>query len=170
MRRAESERIMNIREAGEADLVRLQEIYNEAVRNTTATFDLEEKDLDNRREWLAAHQGRYVILVAEVSRCVAGYASLSVYRERKAFDQTTEVSIYIHPDFRGQKIGTALMEAIMQEAVARGFANVVSLITGDNEISLALHRKFGFADCGRIREAGVKFGRKLDLCILQRLL
>ncbi|WP_394272394.1 GNAT family N-acetyltransferase [Butyricicoccus sp.] len=158
-----------IRRAEARDLDRLKDIYNDAVVNTTATFDLEPKDDADRRTWFDAHQGRHVLLVYETdSGELAGYASLSRYRERAAFDKTVELSVYLHPDFRGQHIGAQLMQAVLGYAWrCDNIETVVSLITSDNEASIHLHEKLGFSYCGQIRNAGVKFGKRLHLNIYE---
>ena len=75
-----------IRRAVLQDIPALMDIYNEAILHTTATFDTEVKDMENRKAWFAEHNGRYVIYVDVEDGKVAGYASLSRYRDRKAFD------------------------------------------------------------------------------------
>lgn len=153
-----------IRRAEEKDIQALMEIYNDAILHTTATFDTEIKDMHNRRAWFAEHRGSYVLYVYEEAGCVAGYASLSRYRDRKAFDHAVEISIYIHKDHRGRGIGQALMGEVLSFAKqCQDIETVISLITSENETSIHLHEKFGFAYCGQIRHAGVKFGRTLNL-------
>ena len=102
-----------IRTAQLADLPQLKAIYNHAVAHSTATFDLYPRDDADRLAWFQAHQGKYALLVCETDGVIAGYASLSRYRERPAFDGAAEVSIYLHPDFRGQHIGSQLMQKIL---------------------------------------------------------
>ncbi|MGN0351787.1 MAG: GNAT family N-acetyltransferase [Roseburia sp.] len=153
-----------IRKAEEKDIKALMDIYNDAILTTTATFDTEEKNYENRKSWFEEHKGRYVILVYEDAGQIKGYASLSRYRDRKAFDPTVEISIYIHKHYRGQHIGKQLMEAVLKFAREKEeIDTVISLITSENEASIRLHEAFGFAYCGQIRNAGVKFGRKLNL-------
>ncbi len=95
---------------------------------------------------------------------VAGYASLSSYREKEAYCSTVELSIYISPKYRGQKVASALMEFILEEAKRdESIHTVVSVITSGNVASSRLHEKFGFTFCGCIREVGMKFGRYLDI-------
>lgn len=153
-----------IRRAEEKDIDEMMDIYNDAILHTTATFDTEVKDYEDRKNWFAAHTGVHVIYVCEVEGRIAGYASLSQYRERKAFDSVVEISIYIHPDYRGKHIGSQLMEHILKYAQEeKEIDTVVSLITSENETSIHLHEKYGFEYCGQIRNAGVKFGKRLSL-------
>lgn len=160
---AEEEQEM-IRKAEKRDIQRITEIYNEVVANSAASFDLEEKSLDDRTAWMEAHKGNHPLLVYEVEGTVAGYASLSSYREKKAFDSTVELSVYLDESFRERGIGTKLMEAILREARNRDdIHTVVSVITAGNEVSKKLHESFGFCYCGTVMEAGYKFGRYLDI-------
>lgn len=153
-----------IRKAERRDIPALRDIYNDAILHTTATFDTEIKDMENRNTWFGEHTGRYVIYVYEEAGKVAGYASLSRYRDRKAFDPAVEISIYIHGDYRGRGIGHALMQETLAYADAcEEIGTVISLITSENERSIHLHEKFGFQYCGQIRNAGVKFGKQLSL-------
>ena len=98
-----------IRRAVLQDIPALMDIYNEAILHTTATFDTEVKDMEDRKAWFAEHNGRYVIYVDVEDGKVAGYASLSCYRDRKAFDPAVEISIYVHKDYRGRGIGIRLI-------------------------------------------------------------
>lgn len=158
-----------IRKATIDDLEQLKDIYNEAVLNTVATFDLEVKDYDDRRKWFEEHQkSPYILLVEEVDGKVAGYASLSKYRERPAFDASVEISVYIDKAFRNQGIGKGLMKEVLKYAYENDSVHtIVSLITGENEQSIYLHKQLGFEFCGIIKEAGYKFDRWLDLAVYQ---
>ncbi len=153
-----------IRKAELRDIPELMEIYNEAILNTTATFDTEVKDYENRLAWFCEHTGKYRLIVKELEGKVAGYASLSRYRDRKAFDAAVEISVYIHKDYRGRHIGWELMKEILAFAKeCPEIETVISLITSHNAASIHLHEKFGFSFCGQIRNAGNKFGEKLSL-------
>lgn len=153
-----------LRRAELKDIPALMDIYNDAILHTTATFDTEMKDYDNRLEWFLEHTGRYVIYVYEEAGAVAGYASLSRYRDRKAFDTAVEISIYIHKEHRGRGIGHRLMKETLNFAGQNPeIGTVISLITSENEASIHLHEAFGFVYCGQIRNAGIKFGRNLNL-------
>lgn len=153
-----------IRTATEADIPELMNIYNDAILHTTATFDTEIKDIEERRAWFAEHTGRHILLVYETEGRVAGYASLSRYRDRRAFDVAVELSVYISEKYRGQGIGSRLMEALLSHARdCEEIQTVISLIASGNEASIHLHENFGFTYCGPIRDAGIKFGKKLSL-------
>lgn len=143
----------------------LLDIYNYEVEHGVATLDLQPKDMQQWEAWFAAHNvENHPLLVAETDGHVAGYASLSDYREKEAYKTTVELSVYIGPDDRQKGIATALMEAILAEARRDGRTHtVVSVITAGNEASVRLHRRFGFEFCGTIREVGMKFGRYLDI-------
>ena len=98
---------VEIRTAEPGDLEAITEIYNEAILTTTATFDVEPKTLADRRDWFQKHGGRYPILVAVVADRVVGWASLSRFSERSAYDETAETSFYVESSLRGRGIGRA---------------------------------------------------------------
>lgn len=156
---------MEIRTAREEDLQQLLDIYNDEVINGVATLDLEPKSLEDRAEWFRSHNvDNHPLYVAEVDNRVAGYASLSSYREKEAYRTTVELSIYIGREYRGQGVATALMEYILEDARKRPDVHtVVSVITAGNQASTRLHEKFGFTFCGAIREVGMKFGKYQDI-------
>ena len=156
---------MELRMARKADLPRLLEIYNDEVCNGTATFDIHPQTLEQRQAWFDAHNvENHPLYVAEQDGVVAGYASLSSYREKEAFSSTVELSIYIAPEYRRQGIATALMELMLQKAREDARThNVISVITAGNEASIQLHKRFGFTFCGNIPEVGVKFGQRLGI-------
>ena len=159
---------MVIRKAELKDLNKLKDIYNYEVLNGTATFDIGEKDYEDRLSWFNEHTGSHPLIVAEVDNEVAGFASLSTYRARAAFNGTVELSLYIDVSKRKMGIATKLMEHILNLArIDENIHTVVSVITSENEVSIRLHEKFGFIKCGEIKEVGKKFGRYLGTTIMQ---
>ena len=149
-----------IRPALASDLPRLLEIYNEEVEHGTATFDTKPLSLEDRRVWFEAHnKDNHPLIVLEQDNTVWGYASLST-----SYASSTELSVYVHKNARGRGYGQLLTEAILQMAVADSATHrVYSLITAENQASIALHRKLGFRLVGTITQAGTKFGRWLDV-------
>lgn len=162
---------MIIRKATEEDLVQLMDIYNEAILHTTATFDTEEKDIKNRQNWFYEHRGRYGLLVAVDGRKVLGYAALSPYRSRTAYEETCELELYVRKENQGEGIGTALLERMVDYGRQQAkLHTIVSVITSENEGSIHIHQREGFTHCGTIRDAGRKFGRYLNADIYQLML
>ena len=156
---------MIIRPAKKEDIEALLDIYNYEVLNSTATFDLNPKTLPQWEDWFNAHNiDNHPLIVAEVDSQVAGYASLSPYREKEAYKSTVELSVYVHNDYRGQGVATALMTEIIRMAKEDSSTHtIVSVITSDNVISERLHYKMGFTYCGTIHQVGEKFSRYLDI-------
>lgn len=156
---------MNIRKAEERDLQALLDIYNYEVLQGTATFDYTPKTIEQQQQWLLAHNvGNHPLIVAEEAGSVMGYASLSSYREKEAYRATVELSVYVAPGFRRRGVATALMTEILRMAREDPDIHVVvSVITSGNQVSCRLHEKFGFTFCGRIPEAGIKFGQYLSI-------
>ena len=156
---------MRIRKAEQKDLVALLDIYNYEVINGVSTLDLNPRTLAERQIWFDHHNvENHPLYIAEIDGCVAGYSSLSSYREKEAYKSTVELSIYISPDYRKRGIATALMEFILEEAKADARTHsVVSVITAGNEASCNLHEKFGFTFCGTVPQVGMKFGKFQDI-------
>ena len=101
---------------------------------------------------------------------VVGFGSLSPFRDRAAYSTTVEDSLYVDAVWRGKGVGRLLLDELVALAVARGFHTVIARVSGDNEPSIALHQACGFALVGVEREVGRKFGRWIDVAILQRML
>jgi L-amino acid N-acyltransferase len=159
-----------IRKAEASDIDVITEIYNEAILTTTATFDIEPKRMEERMDWFQSHDKRHPILVAVVDGLVVGWASLSRWSERPAYDDTCETSFYVKSGYRNQGIGRTLKEAIIQEAYRLRFHTLIARVAGESEISLHLNESFGFVRVGTLKEVGKKFGKLLDVHILQKML
>jgi L-amino acid N-acyltransferase len=158
---------MNIRKATLSDAQAIATIYNEAIENTVATFDTETKSTANREEWLRQHSDKYPVVVAEVDGVVAGFASMTQWSDRCAYDDTAEISIYILPPYHNRGIGRQLMEAIIKAGKEGGLHCVLSRITQGNDKSIHLHQQFGFRTVGVMQEVGKKFGKILDVTMMQ---
>ncbi len=161
--------MLTIRPATDADLGAITDIYNEAVRTTVATFDMEPKSLDDRRAWLAAHGARHPVLAAEQDGAVVGWASLSPWSARGAYADTAEVSVYVGEPHRGQGVGRRLLEEVVEAGRRAGLHAVVAQIVGENAASTHLHKALGFERVGVLREVGRKFGRLLDVLIMEKV-
>jgi phosphinothricin acetyltransferase len=95
--------------------------------------------------------------------------SLSEYSPRCAYADTVELSLYIKEEFRNQGVGKRLMTAVLAEGQKAGLHSVISRIAGGNDISIHLHKQFGFQDVGVMKEVGNKFGKLLDVYIMQKM-
>lgn len=162
--------MLTIREANLEDLPEMLKIYNDAILHLTATFDLEVQTIEERRKWFEAHGGRNPLIVAEVDGVIAGYASLSPFRDKEAYKDTTEISIYISKDHRGLGLGRKLMEEILKRASDLNYHVIIAGITTGNEGSVKLHEKFGFEFIGRFKEVGFKFGEWQSVDFYQLIL
>lgn len=155
-----------IRKADEHDLSAIKDIYNYAVLNTTATYDINPRDDKYFADMLSEHTGKYLLAVYEDNGDIIGYVALSQFSRRDAYDITAELSVYVKADCQNKHIGTQLMEYALSYAQTENrFLTIVSLITSDNEHSIYLHKKFGFEFGGRIKNAGFKFDRLLGVDI-----
>ncbi len=157
------------RAATNGDLKAITDIYNEAVLTTDATFDLEPKTEDEQRVWFTGHDRMHPVLVAEVDGTVVGWASLSEWSSRSAYAGTAEISLYIKEEFQGKGAGRRLLEDIMREGERVGLHTMLSRITTGNTVSIRLHESLGFEHVGVMREVGEKFGRRLDVLLMQKI-
>ncbi len=162
--------VVLIRPATPADAAATAAIYNHEVATSTVTFDLVARTVHEQADWLGARTGALEVVVAEIDGDVVGFASLSPFRDRPAYRTTVEDSIYVHADHRGAGVGAALLAEIVDVAAARGFHSVIARIVGGHDASIRLHRSVGFELVGVEREVGRKFGRWLDVVVMQKLL
>ncbi len=166
---ASSAKMCTIRSAKISDLSAITEIYNEAIRTTTATFDTEPKTEDEQKVWFDSHGPNYPILVAESSGVVVGWASLGKWSDRRAYSGAAEVSLYVKGEFRGKGFGRKLMEAIVSEGKRVGFHTVIGRIAEGNDVSIRLAESVGFRHIGVMKEVGRKFGKLLDVYLVQKI-
>lgn len=160
---------MQIRDALDADLAGILQIYNDAVQNSTAIWNDRIVDLDNRRAWLAErHDQRYPVLVAiDDEQQVIGYASFGPWRPHDGFRHTVEHSVYVRPGQRGSGVGRSLMQMLIQRARELEKHVMMAAIESENRASVHMHQQLGFIHVGQMRQVGCKFGRWLDLTFMQ---
>jgi phosphinothricin acetyltransferase len=163
---------MRTLDATKDDLPAILEIYNDAVRNTTAIWNEVEVDVSDRRAWMRDRQAKgFPVLVAkDADGAVLGYASYGDWRSWDGYRHTVEHSVYVQADARGQGIGRDLLAALIVRAKKAGKHVMVAGIEASNAPSIQLHESLGFHEAGRLSEVGTKFGTWLDLIFLQLLL
>ncbi|WP_278409023.1 GNAT family N-acetyltransferase [Pseudomonas rhodesiae] len=157
-----------IRDATEKDLPAIRDIYNDAVRNTTAIWNEQPVDLANRLAWFNARQAQgYPILVAVENDEVTGYSSFGDWRPFEGFRYSVEHSVYVRSDQRGKGLGPRLMQVLIERARSAGKFVMVAAIESGNQASIRLHERLGFVTTGQMPQVGIKFGRWLDLTFMQ---
>ncbi|MDP9418707.1 MAG: N-acetyltransferase family protein [Actinomycetota bacterium] len=161
---------MQVRLARLDDAEAIRAIYNREVTTSTVTFDLVPRSAGEQRTWLQARSGAHAVVVVTDGDEVVGFASLSPYRDRPAYRTTVEDSVYVRHDHRGSGVGGLLLHELLVVAAGHGFHTVIARIVGNHRASIALHQRHGFALVGVEREVGRKFGRWLDVAVMQRLL
>jgi L-amino acid N-acyltransferase YncA len=163
---------LEIRPATAADLPTIAEIYDQAVRYGTATFELIPPDLaEMTRRFGALMDGGFPYLVAALEGRVVGYAYAGAYRPRPAYRFTVENSVYLQPAIHRRGIGLQLLQRLIAESEQRGYRQMIAVI-GDsaNAGSIGVHTRCGFQMIGTHPSVGFKFGRWLDTVMMQRAL
>lgn len=160
--------MLTIRPARSADSAAIAAIYAHHVHQGTATFDTVPRSAGDMAERIAQADARgWPFVVAEQDGVPVGYAYATPFRDRPAYANTCEDSIYVAPDRIGQGIGRALLAALLAAAEQAGFRQMIAVIGGGEPASVALHQALGFAPAGRMRSVGRKFGRWLDTVYMQ---
>jgi len=156
------------------DATALMNILNPEVVETSVSFDLVPKSLDEQREWILAHQATHLCLVAlntdddlgelgARGERILGFASFSPFRERPAYATSVENSVYVHRAARARGVGELLLNDLIIAAKVSGFHSLIARIVGENSSSIRLHEKCGFTLVGTEIEVGRKHGRWLDV-------
>ncbi len=153
------------------DIEALVHLYNRYIEETTITFDITPHTVEQRREhWLSHYRsdGRHRLLIAECDDKVIGYASSSQFRTKAAYDTSVETSIYIDMSFHARGIGTQLYTALFRALGAEDVHRAYAGITMPNDVSVAIHKKFGFKQVGLFKEVGRKFGQYWDVAWFEK--
>ncbi len=163
--------MVTVRNAVEKDLPSMLEIYNEIILNTMAVWHEEAHTIEMREEWfsLKKEQG-FPVLVAETQGIIVGFSTISTFRPWSGFRFTVENSVYVRPENRGQGVAKLLLPALIDAARQLNIHTIVAGIEATNDISIALHEKFGFIEVAHFKEVGFKFGRWMDLKFMQLIL
>ena len=165
---------ITVRDCTLRDLPATLEIFNELIPTTTVAWRAEPFTIEMRREWFERQQERgYPVLVAERAGELVGVASYGDFRNTTQFEGyrfTVEHSIHVRGDQRGAGVGRVLLDVLMGHARTADVHVMVGAIDGDNVDSIRFHERMGFVEVARMPETGFKFGRWLDLVLMQRIL
>ncbi len=160
---------ITVRDATEADLPAILAVHNHHIAHTTSIWRTVQVDLAERRSWFAERQSKnFPVLVANEEDRFLGYASYGPFRTGDGYDGTVEHSVYVVGEAQRRGVARALMEALIARAVADGRHTMMAGIGLPNDASVALHRTLGFVEAAILKGIGRKFGRSLDLMLMQR--
>nr|WP_317358952.1 N-acetyltransferase family protein [uncultured Tyzzerella sp.] len=162
---------MKIENAKEIHLKEINEITNYSIINTNYNLNFEPKTLEDTKKWYNEHKEKnFPIIVCLLDEQVVGWASLSTFRDYRGYDKTVEVSLYVKNEYKRKGIGSLLLQKIEQEGKNRNFHAIVSAITGGNEASINLHKKFGYSIKCTFEQIGYKNDTFLDVLFLYKIL
>lgn len=162
---------MIVRRATFRDAQQIADIWNLYIRGTTVTFTTAEKSPSDITDYIEARQsGGMTVVVAEDDGALAGFAAASVFRSGPGYDHTRETSVMLADGLSGRGTGSALMTAVETHAKDAGIGVLVAGISGDNDRAIGFHMRLGFQQVGLMPGVGRKFGRQLDLVLMQKLL
>ena len=160
-----------IREATSDDAEAIRLIYNHEVENETSTMDLVPRTLETQREWIAARSGAFCAVVAvDSSETVLGFGALSEYKDRSGYRSTVENSVYVRRDVARRGIGKQILLHLLETATVSGFHSVIARIEAQSLASRGLHSSCGFELVGIEKQVARKFGKWLDIVVMQKSL
>ncbi len=162
---------MHVRLAIESDLPGILEIYNDIILRTTAVYQYEPHTLQMRKKWFATKQQQgFPVLVAEDNNEIMGFSTIGTFRQWQAYKYSVENSVYVSSSHRGKGIGKQLLKPLIDAAMKMEMHTIIAGIDATNEVSLRLHKNFGFEEVAKFKQVGYKFGKWLDLTFLQLIL
>lgn len=152
-----------IRFVEKKDIKEITALYNKYIVEGVETFETETLTEEQMADRVGHISASCPYLVAEEDGRVAGICYAHPWKERAAYCNTYETTIYLSPDFTRRGLGTALMHRLIDECRRRGYKVLIACITGCNEASIELHRKLGFSQASHFHDVGYKLGRWLDV-------
>ncbi|MDD9726242.1 GNAT family N-acetyltransferase [Roseovarius sp. SK2] len=162
---------MKVRAAEASDAAALAGIVNHYIRETTVSFTEDEKTmLEMALAIKTRDEAGHGFLVAEDAGELLGYATYGPYRNGSGYRETLEHTVLLRPGAEGNGVGRTLMAALEEHARAGGVHSLIGGISAENDGGIAFHHRIGFVEVGRVPQAGLKFGRRIDLVLMQKLL
>lgn len=145
------------------DASAITSIYNEYIKNSTATFEIKTISTEEMQQRITEISSEFPYLVDERDGKIAGYCYAHKWKERAAYRHTIETSIYLSKQYQGKGIGTELMNALIKSCRVQGYHTAIACITAENKESCAFHERLGFKKVSHFKEVGMKFGQWLDI-------
>lgn len=159
---------IEFKEITEQDLGDVKEVYDWYIEHSTATFHTEPIRIDQLKDFIYINHPLYKSYLILTGKEIAGYYFLTNYKKRQAYDRTAGVTIYLRSEFCGKGIGRIALIHLENKAREIGLKNLIGIITGDNEGSIALFRKSGYTKCAHFKNVGEKFNKILDVVAFQK--
>ncbi len=156
-----------LRAATAQDAAAIAEIYNQIIRDTTITFAPVEK---SETEIAAQITEADAYLVACDGAQVVGFASFAPFRKGLGYSRVKEHSICLAQGVRGAGLGAQLLRALEDAALVRGVTHMIAGVSGENAAGQKFHARHGYQTVGHLPEIGQKFGRRIDLVLMQKTL
>jgi len=162
----------SIKPCDEAQLPEMLEMFNDAIINTTSVYDYKPRTMEFMVDWYNSKlKGGYPLIgLFDIHDNLLGFGTYGSFRSRPAYKYSIEHSIYVRNDMRGRGYGKVLLKEIIAQAIRNDYHVIVGGIDSDNAISISFHEKMGFEFSGKIKHAGYKFGKWLDLSFYQLIL
>ncbi len=160
---------MKIRLCESRDVAQICEIYNYYINHTVITFETESLTISEMSERIGAYTKVYPWLVCEVEGRIVGYAYASKWKERSAYKNTAEVTVYLKNGLSRQGYGKALYASLLQSLRELKCHVVLGCIALPNQSSEKLHEHFGFKKVAHFSEVGYKFGNWVDVGYWQKV-
>lgn len=165
---------MIIRDAKTPDIPAITGLYNALIPTTTVAWTEEIQTVDQRRVWFEKQVSEgFPVVVAEVNGVVIGFCAYGHFRGAgmwPGYSTTAEHTIHVSEAYWGTGVGRALLDELINRARSAGIHVLVGAIDGANTASIAFHARVGFVEVARMPQVGHKFGRWLDLVLMQRVL
>jgi L-amino acid N-acyltransferase YncA/DNA-binding transcriptional ArsR family regulator len=162
---------VSIRDAGLDDAPAIARIYNQGIEDRTATLETQPRSAEERAEWLASHDERHPVLLAEDSAGAAlGWCSLNRFNPRAAYDHVADISVFVARESRGRGVGDAMLTALEARARAIGYHKMVLAAFPTNAPGMRLYQRHGFVTVGTYHEQGLLDGRWVDVVVMEKLL
>ncbi len=161
---------VTVRRAAKTDIAAINGIYNYYVANSTCTYQTEPATADERLAWFDSHDEKHPVTVAEAGGEVVGWASLSKFHARRAYENTVENSVYVRVDMQRKGVGRELLDDLIERARSLGHHTIIASISADQSGSIELHDRAGFVKVGHLSQVGYKFDTWLDSIFMQLML
>jgi phosphinothricin acetyltransferase len=148
----------------------VHQIYTHYILNTTATFHARQLSREEMRKIVFSDSDKYKTFVVLDADQVCGYALISQHKNREAYDETAEISIYLQTGYAGKGLGSFALKHVEDYARQQQLHVLIATICGENEASIRLFSQNGYEKCAHYREVGQKFGQRLDIVAYQKIL